>query len=36
LKMNTNLNHFALKTKLYLKATQAAFQELALLKLKLA
>jgi len=36
LKINTNLNHFALKTKLYIKATQAAFRELAQLKLKLA
>jgi hypothetical protein len=36
LKINTNMNHFALKTKLYLKATQAAFQELAHLKLNLA
>ncbi len=33
LKITSNMNHFALKTKLYIKATQAAFQELALLKL---
>jgi len=36
LKISNNLNHFALKTKLYIKATQAAFHELAQLKLKLA
>ena len=36
LKMVEHTNHFALKTKLYLKATQAAFKELAQLKLKLA
>jgi len=36
LKITNNLNHFALKTKLYIKATQAAFQQLAQLKLKLA
>jgi hypothetical protein len=36
LKIVENTNHFALKAKLYLKATQAAFQELAQLKLKLA
>lgn len=29
-------NHFALKAKLYIKATQAAFKELALMKAKLA
>ena len=31
LKLNLYTNHFALKTKLYLKATLAAFQELNLL-----
>ena len=31
LKLNLHTNHFALKTKLYLKATLAAFQELNLL-----
>lgn len=36
LKIVENTNHFALKAKLYLKATQAAFKELAALKLKLA
>ena len=36
LKVVAKTNHFALKTKLYLKATQAAFQELAQLKRKLA
>ncbi len=36
LKMVENTNHFALKAKLYIKATQAAFKELAVLKLKLA
>lgn len=36
LKIVENTNHFALKAKLYLKATQAAFKELATLKLKLA
>jgi len=36
LKISNNLNHFALKTKLYIKATQAAFHELAQLKHKLA
>lgn len=36
LKISSNLNHFALKAKLYIKATQAAFQELYQLKLKLA
>ena len=36
LKIVENLNHFALKTKLLIKATQAAFKELAALKLKLA
>jgi len=36
LKIVENLNHFALKTKLLIKATQAAFKELAQLKLKLA
>lgn len=36
LKINNNMNHFARKTKLYIKATQAAFHELAQLKLKLA
>jgi len=36
LKISENMNHFALKTKLYIKATQAAFQELAALKLKFA
>ena len=33
LKMKTNLNHFALKAKIYLKATKAAFEELQELKL---
>ncbi len=33
LKVVNNTNHFALKTKLYLKATQAAFQELTQLSL---
>ncbi len=36
LKIVGNTNHFALKAKLYIKATQAAFHELAQLKLKLA
>jgi len=36
LKIPSNLNHFALKAKLYIKATQAAFHELYQLKLKLA
>jgi hypothetical protein len=36
LKLVEKTNHFALKTKLYIKATQAAFQELAHLKRKLA
>ena len=36
LKLSHNLNHFALKTKLFVNATQAAFKELAQLKLKLA
>lgn len=36
LKLVEQTNHFALKTKLYIKATQAAFKELAQLKLKLA
>ena len=36
LKMVEHTNHFALKTKLYIKATQAAFKELAQLKLKIA
>ena len=36
LKIVEKTNHFALKAKLYIKATQAAFQELAVLKLKLA
>lgn len=36
LKITNNMNHFALKTKLYIKAAQAAFRELAQLKLKLA
>jgi len=36
LKISSNLNHFALKAKLYLKATQAAFQELYQFKLNLA
>lgn len=36
LKISNNLNHFALKAKLYLKATQAAFHEIAQLKLNLA
>jgi hypothetical protein len=36
LKMVEHTNHFALKTKLFVKATQAAFNELAQLKLKLA
>ncbi len=35
LKIVEKTNHFALKAKLYIKATQAAFQELAALKLKL-
>ena len=30
------MNHFALKAKLYLKATRAAFKELQQLKLNLA
>jgi len=33
LKQVNNINHFALETKLYIKATQAAFNELAQLKL---
>lgn len=33
LKIASNMNHFTLKTKLYIKATQAAFQELAQLKI---
>jgi DDE superfamily endonuclease len=36
LKIVEHTNHFALKAKLYIKATQAAFQELAQLKIKLA
>jgi hypothetical protein len=36
LKMVAHTNHFALKTKLYLKAMQAAFKELSQLKLILA
>ena len=36
LKLGQGMNHFALKAKLYLKATQAAFQELQQLKLSLA
>jgi hypothetical protein len=36
LKLAQGMNHFALKTKLYLKATQAAFKELQQLKLNLA
>lgn len=36
LKISSNMNHFALKAKLYIKATQAAFQQLALFKLNLA
>ncbi len=36
LKLTQGMNHFALKTKLYLKATQAAFMELQQLKLNLA
>ena len=32
LKTKTNLNHFALKAKIYLKATKAAFEELQELK----
>lgn len=36
LKITQNMNHFALKAKLYLKATQAAFKELQQLKLNLA
>lgn len=36
LKMGQDLNHFALKGKLYIKAIQAAFQELQNLKLNLA
>lgn len=36
LKVMENKNHFALKARLYIKATQAAFKELAQLKLKLA
>ncbi|PIQ20534.1 MAG: hypothetical protein COW65_14460 [Cytophagales bacterium CG18_big_fil_WC_8_21_14_2_50_42_9] len=36
LKLSHNLNHFALKTKLFVNATQAAFKELAQLKIKLA
>lgn len=36
LKINENLNHFALKGKLYLKAIQAAFLELQDLKTKLS
>jgi hypothetical protein len=36
LKLSQNRNHFALKTKLYIKASQAAFLELAQLKLMLA
>ncbi|MFN8346649.1 MAG: transposase [Spirosomataceae bacterium] len=36
LKINENLNHFALKGKLYLKAIQAAFGELQDLKTKLS
>lgn len=36
LKMEQNLNHFALKSKLYVKAIQAAFQELQRLKPNLA
>ena len=36
LKLVNNTNHFALKTKLYIKATQAAFKELNQLKLNLA
>ena len=36
LKIVEKTNHFALKAKLYIKATQAAFKELAQLKLKLA
>jgi len=32
--ISNNMNHFVLKSKLYLKATQAAFQELDQLKLK--
>jgi len=34
LKINEKLNHFALKGKLYIKASQTAFQELQLLKSK--
>ncbi len=36
LKISQHMNHFALKAKLYLKATQAAFKELQQLKLHLA
>ena len=36
LKITQHMNHFALKAKLYLKATQAAFKELQQLKLNLA
>lgn len=36
LKVVEKTNHFALKARLYIKATQAAFNELAQLKLKLA
>ena len=36
IKIVEHSSHFALKAKLYIKATQAAFQELAHLKLKLA
>jgi hypothetical protein len=36
LKLLEHTNHFALKTNRYIKATQAAFLELAQLKLKLA
>jgi len=31
--MKTNLNHFALKAKIYLKAAKAAFEELQELKI---
>ena len=36
LKLIEHTNHFALKAKLYIKATQAAFKELTAMKLKLA
>ena len=32
IKLNTNINHFALRAKLYQKAIRSAFEQLAALK----